>query len=94
MRISLTLYGNLRQYFDDRSETKEIEVEPGTTTQELIEKLQIRRGAIWLISVNGELKEASYTLSPGDDVRFFEPVTGGNPPRGWFQIAQTNERGG
>jgi molybdopterin converting factor small subunit len=79
MKISLTLYGNLRRYFEDRSETKEIDVEPGTTVQELIERFQIRRGAIWLISVNGELKDASYSVSPGDDVRFFEPVTGGNP---------------
>ena len=94
MQISLTLHGNLRRYFDDRSETKEIEVEPGTTIQELIERLQIRRGAIWLISVNGELKEASYTLSPGDDVRFFEPVTGGNSPREWIRMAEINKKGG
>jgi len=77
MKISLTLHGNLRRYFQDRSETKEIEVGPGSTIEELIEKLQIRKGAIWLMSVNGELKEASYALSPGDDVRFYELVTGG-----------------
>ena len=77
MKISLTLHGSLRRYFDDRSETKEMEVEPGTTVEELIGKFQIPKGSIWLVSVNGELKEASYILSPGDDVRFFEPITGG-----------------
>lgn len=77
MKISLTLHGNLRRHFEDRSETKEIEVEPATTIQEVIEKLQIPKGSIWLVSVNGELKEASYILSPGDDVRFFEPIMGG-----------------
>ncbi len=77
MKISLTLHGNLRRYFEDRSERKEIEVEPGTTIEELIGKFQIPKGSIWLVSVNGELKEASFVLSPGDDVRFFEPITGG-----------------
>ncbi len=77
MKVSLWMNGNLRRFLD-WGESREVEVVPGTTVEALMEKLGVPKGEVWLISVNGELKEASYLLEAGDDVRLFEPVTGGS----------------
>ena len=78
MKISLGMNGNLRRFLD-WGEAKEMEVASGTTVEALMQEMGVPKGEVWLISVNGELKDASHVLAPGDEVRLFEPVTGGRP---------------
>ncbi len=76
MRITVTLYGNLPSYLDGK-EKLTLTPEPGTRVQDLIQQLGLPREEVWLVSVNGSQAAESQLLKDGDDVRVFEPVSGG-----------------
>jgi len=76
MRLTVTLYGNLPSYVGGR-EKFTLELEPGTTVQDLIKQLRLPKEEIWLVSINGSRAAETQPLRDGDDICIFEPVSGG-----------------
>ncbi|MEM2905216.1 MAG: MoaD/ThiS family protein [Candidatus Bathyarchaeia archaeon] len=76
MRVTVTLYGNLPSYLGGK-EKLTVTAEPGTTVQDLVKQLRLPKEEVWLVSVNGSRAEERQPLQDGDEVRIFEPVTGG-----------------
>ena len=76
MQITVTLYGNLPSYVNGK-ERLTLAPEPGTRVQDLVQQLRLPKEEVWLVSVNGSRAAETQLLKEGDDVRIFEPVSGG-----------------
>ena len=77
MKINLELLGPLVDYLPDSDRGKvTYELNNGSSIEDMLEKLQIRRKVV--VSVNGdEEKGLDYVLSDGDEVLVFTVVSGG-----------------
>ena len=77
MKINLELLGPLVDFLPDSESGKATyELNNGSSIEDMLEKLQIRRKVV--VSVNGdEEKELDYVLCDGDEVLVFTVVSGG-----------------
>ena len=77
MKINLELLGPLVDYLPDSDGGKATyELNDGSSIEDMLEKLQIRRKVV--VAVNGdEEKGIDYVLSDGDEVLVFTVVSGG-----------------
>ncbi len=79
MRIELRLYASFKSYLpgNRNGNSCTMEIEEGTTVQELLRKLNIPAGATKVVFVNGVHAEEDKVLQEGDRVGAFPPVAGG-----------------
>lgn len=54
-----------------------VELETGASVRDLVAKLGIAAGEVFLVSVNSQVEELDYTLREGDEVSLFGPIAGG-----------------
>jgi len=74
MRITIRLFASLRQ---GHSGEESLDVEPGATVHQVIERLEVPEDRVTLIFVNGRHAEPDLELAEGDAVALFPPVGGG-----------------
>ncbi len=79
IRIDVRLYATLRRYTPDvgLGEAMNLDMEEGSTLQQLFERLGVPPGEVKRIIVNGIARDISYRLLNGDRVAIFPPVAGG-----------------
>ncbi|MDP2728388.1 MAG: MoaD/ThiS family protein [Dehalococcoidia bacterium] len=77
--VHLRLYSTLTKYLKGASigEAVPVEVEAGTSVRDLIAKLGIAEGEVFLVSINSQVEAHDYILSEGDKVSLFGPIAGG-----------------
>ena len=86
MKLNILYFASLRENLGADRETLEVDDAAVSTTGDLM-KLLSQRGEQWrtvmldnpnlLVAVNQETASPDATLSDGDEVAFFPPVTGG-----------------
>jgi len=81
--IKVVYFASIREQLERDQE--QLELAPGSSVATLLTLLR-SRGAPWdqalggtalLVAVNQEMTNLARVLSPGDEVAFFPPVTGG-----------------
>lgn len=79
MDIEVRLFANLAELLPPGSKNKraKINVNEGTTVQDLLEKLKIPANVTNVIMVNGIHKSKDTKLNEGDVVSIIPPITGG-----------------
>ncbi len=77
MRITLKLYGNLKQYAPGKAESAQVEIGDGTTIRGLLERLGVPDKRVWMSAINDKVFDDSSELHDGDVLEVFEPVGGG-----------------
>ena len=80
MRIELHLFASLRQYLPDTSNggaSTRMEVDEGTTVQEVLDRLSIPPHVPKLMFINGIHAQGDTVLQDGDRVGVFPPIAGG-----------------
>jgi molybdopterin converting factor small subunit len=79
MPVSVKLFALLRRYRPDlpRGGTLSVELKVGTTVGEMLLQLGIPDGAPVVAMVNGTVRGFDHTLSDGDQLYLFPPVSGG-----------------
>jgi molybdopterin converting factor small subunit len=75
MKIGVRLRGNLRT--PGGPEIQILEVDEGTTVDDLIGLLGLRPGDVWLAMLDGQLVDIDRPLRPGDELSLIPPVGGG-----------------
>lgn len=77
--VYVKLYSTLTKFLKGVTvgETMQVEVPPGATVKDLIAKLGIGPGEVFLISVNSQVEDHAYCLNHGDEVSLFGPMAGG-----------------
>ena len=78
MRVSVTLYGLLRQKLPPEAKGKaELELPEGCTVAQVIAQLDLPGQVV--VSLNGQLThDRTFLLKEGDQVLCFNPVGGGS----------------
>ncbi len=74
MQITVKLFATLRE---GRFKVSTLEVDPGTTVEQVARKLDVPREEMALILVNGRDAELDYVFNEGDTLSLFPPVGGG-----------------
>jgi len=79
MNVKVRLFGTLGKKFPDHDPLNgfEIEIPEEATVGDLLDRLDIAKSKIGLVSVQGRLVKAGKTLKPGDFIRIFRPIFGG-----------------
>jgi len=79
MNVKVRLFGTLGKKFPDHDPLNgfEIEIPEEATVGDLLDRLNIAKSKIGLVSVQGRLVKAGKTLKPGDFIRIFRPIFGG-----------------
>ena len=79
MKVELRLYASLGRYLPENREGNSciLEIEAGTTIQELLHKLNIPLDAPKVIFLNGIHAQGNEVLKDGDRLGAFPPVAGG-----------------
>lgn len=85
MKIDFKLYASLTDYLPDRGRdgrhVLELEVPPGTSVAEVIERYQLPPKLVHLVLVNGvyvaPADRASRLLAEGDALAIWPPIAGG-----------------
>lgn len=77
MRVTVAAFGSLRRYVDTGTGAVTVEVAPGLTVAELADRLGIERKYVGFASVNGTAVPDDTVLHDGNEVSFYEPVSGG-----------------
>jgi sulfur carrier protein ThiS len=83
MQVTLKLYASLGSYLPAHAARNEapVEVEPGSTIWDLLDRHNVPRAACHLVLLNGVFqpptKRGEVKLSPGDAVAVWPPVAGG-----------------
>jgi molybdopterin converting factor small subunit len=79
MIIKVKLFATLRKYMPDLKlgGSKDVQIDPGTTIEELYKNLGIPIEEIKLAYVNGIYREPEYILNDGDEIGIFPPIGGG-----------------
>ncbi len=79
MKVELRLYASLGRYLPENREGNSciLEIDPGTTIQELLHKLNIPLDAPKVIFLNGIHARGDEVLKEGDRLGAFPPVAGG-----------------
>ena len=77
--IDVRLYAALRRYAPEveLGEAMRLNIEEGSTLQQLFERLGVPSGEVKRVIVNGRARDSCYCLSEGDRVAIFPPVAGG-----------------
>ncbi len=75
--VRVTIHGPLKRFLPDRREDFQMEVEEGSSVEDLITALNLPEEEVWKVSLNGELVDWNQNLSPGDEVLIMSPVAGG-----------------
>lgn len=74
MKVTVKLFATLRQR---RFDIDTLDLPPGTTVGDVIQKLGIPEKEVTLIFINGRHGELSSELRDGDTLGMFPPVGGG-----------------
>jgi len=79
MPVIVKLFALLRRYRPDvpRGGTLSLDLGADTTVGEVLKQLGIPDGAPVVAMVNGTVRGPDYTLSDGDQLYLFPPVSGG-----------------
>ncbi len=79
MKVRIKLYGTLSKSCTGYDPTTGIEMEiPGDTrVGDLLDKLNISRASIGLVSMDETLVKADDRVLDGSEVKFFQPICGG-----------------
>ena len=77
VKVRVAVFGSLRRYFDNATGTAVVEVQPGLTVAGLADRLGMERKYVGFVCVNGTVVSDDTVLQDGDEVSFFEPVSGG-----------------
>jgi len=80
MQIHVRLYASLERYMPVQKEGnsfREVEVDEGSTVEQLLQALHVPAVAVKLIFVNGIHAQIDRILKEGDRLGVFPPVAGG-----------------
>ena len=77
MIISVRVHAELQCYTGDEG-TFSLEVEPGTTAQQLLQRLGIPEGEVYAVVVDRQIASNSTALTPGAHVDLIPPLGGGH----------------
>lgn len=79
IRVNVRLFATLRRFFPDYDPEKgiDVNVEEGSTVQNLIQTLQLPEKEARVILINGKSKNQTDTITDGDQVNIFTPLGGG-----------------
>jgi len=79
MPVGVKLYALLRRYRPDlpRGGTLSVDLKADTTVGEMLQQVGIPDGAPVVAMVNGTVRGLDHTLSDGDQLYLFPPVSGG-----------------
>jgi molybdopterin synthase sulfur carrier subunit len=79
MKVELRLYASLSRYLPEKKDGNScvVEIAPGATIQELLNKLNIPLEDPRVIFLNGIHAQGNEVLKEGDRVGAFPPVAGG-----------------
>jgi sulfur carrier protein ThiS len=84
MRVALKLYASLADHLPPqarRDNRLELDVEPGVTVLDLIERMQLPKRSCHLVLVNGVYvppdARAARPLAHGDELAIWPPIAGG-----------------
>lgn len=93
MQVTLKLYGNLKSFAPNRTESAVVDIVPGTSIAALLEQFGVPDDRVWMSALNDVVTDHGTVLHDGDVVEIFEPVGGGAQ----YQLrdrAQNELRGG
>jgi len=76
MRVKVILHGLLKQYNNNIPEV-ELELEEGTTPEDLIHRFKIPPKEVSIVAINGSRVDKSTPIKDGDTVKIFQVVGGG-----------------
>lgn len=74
MKVTVKLFATFRQ---GRQKVMEMELPDGTTTEDIIEGLGIKKSEVAILLINGRDGQLNRPLVEGDLVALFPPVGGG-----------------
>jgi len=79
MQVQIQLFATLTDYLpkDSRGKAINLEVDPGTSIQELLQELQIPQDLVKLIFKNGIQAQNKDILEENDRIGVFPPIGGG-----------------
>jgi len=79
MIVKVKLFATLRKYLPDLElgSSKDVQIDHGTTIEQLYKNLGIPIEEIKLAYVNGIYCEPDYILNDGDEIGIFPPIGGG-----------------
>jgi sulfur carrier protein ThiS len=79
MKVKVRLFGTLGRKFPDHDPLDgfEIEIAEYANVGDLLDRLEIPKSKIGLVSVEGHLVKATKILKPGDFIRIYRPIFGG-----------------
>jgi molybdopterin converting factor small subunit len=75
MKVTVRLLGGL----GSRAPTSplEVEIRQNATVAEVVERLGLRPGEVWLATLNGQLVAEGHLLQAGDELSLIPPIGGG-----------------
>lgn len=79
IKVNVKLFATLRRYIPDYDPDKGIDVElnEGSTVEDLIHALHLSKNEARVIIVNGISKKLTDLINNQDQVNIFTPITGG-----------------
>lgn len=77
MRLTVHLFGDLRRFLPRGQEEIELDLPEGATSADVLEKIGIHPGEVWLVRANKQVIAEETPLGDGDVLEVFEPVGGG-----------------
>jgi sulfur carrier protein ThiS len=79
MKINVRLFGTLGNKFPEHDPIRgfEVEVPEDATVGDLINKLDILKSNIGIVSIDGRLVATTKKLEKGNFVRMYHPISGG-----------------
>jgi len=79
IRVNVKLFAALRNHFPDYDPNKGIDVEmnEGSTSEDLIRMLHLSQNEAGVIIVNGNSKRITDRINDRDQVNIFTPISGG-----------------
>lgn len=76
MTVTVHMHGNLRRFLPGGQARTALELEPGATVEQLLDRLGATQDT-WLVAVNGEAVRRDRVLARGDLMDCFEPQAAG-----------------
>ena len=77
MRVHVKVFAGLRNFAPEGKSPFDLDLEPGATVGDLLERLGIPQEKPKILLVNGRHASLDRELSEGDEVSLFPPVAGG-----------------
>lgn len=79
MKIKVGLFGTLGNKFSENDPINgiEIEIHEGSTVGDLLNKLDIPKSKIGIVSIDGKLVPTSMKMKKGNFVKMYHPISGG-----------------